>query len=130
MAMRTKKIWGTVLVVFTALMLRSLSSAAWASAPQQPIPAAPAVQKDSSKLMLNYEDIDLHEFINQIAFYLGFTPIIINPDVKGKVTVRSSSPMPKEDVLKLFHTILKNNKAALIKQGDVYQIVPVTDPVK
>jgi general secretion pathway protein D len=130
MAMRTKKIWSAVLVVFTVLMLGSLSSAAWISAPQQPTPAAPAVQKDSPKLMLNYEDIDLHMFINHIAFYLDLTPIIIDPDVKGKVTVRSSSPMPKEDVLPLFNTILKKNNAALIKQGDVYQIVPIAAPVK
>jgi len=46
--------------------------------------------------------------------------MIIDPDVKGKVTLRMSSPMPKEDVLPLFHTILKNNKAALIKQDDAY----------
>ena len=130
MAMRTKKIWSAVLVVFTALMLGSLSSAAWTSAPQQPTPAVPAIQKDSPKVMLNYEDIDLHEFINHIAFYLDLTPIIIDPNVKGKVTVRSSSPMPKEDVLPLFHTILKNNKAALIKEGDLYKIVPAAAPDK
>ena len=130
MAMRTKKIWSAVIVVFTALMLESLSPAAWTSTPQQPTPAAPAVQKNISKVMLNYEDIDLHEFINQIAPYLGLTPIIIDPEVEGKVTVRSSSPMPKEDVLRLFHKILKNNKASLIKQGDVYQVVPIAAPVK
>ena len=130
MAMRTKKMWSAVLVVFTALMLGSLSSAAWISAPQQPTPAAPAVQKDSPKLMLNYEDIDLHLFINQIAFYLDLTPIIIDPDVKGKVTLRSPSPMSKDEVLPLFHMILKSNNAALIKHGDVYQIVSIAAPVK
>jgi type II secretory pathway component GspD/PulD (secretin) len=129
-AIRNKKIWRAVLVVFAALMLGSLSSGAWSSAQQQPTPAAPAIQKDGLKLMLNFEDIDLHEFINQIAFPLGLTPITIDPDVKGKVTVRMPSPMPKEDVLPLFHKILKNNKAALIKQGDVYQIVPIADPIK
>jgi general secretion pathway protein D len=130
MAMRTKKIWSAMLVVVTPLMLGSLSSAAWTSEPQQPTPAAPAAKKDSPKVMLNYKDIDLHEFINQIAFYLSLSPIVIDPDVKGKVTVNSSSPMPKEDVLQLFHTILKNNKAALIKRDDIYHVVPIADPVK
>ncbi len=61
---------------------------------------------------------------------MGSVALFIDPDVKGKVTLRMSSPMPKEDVLPLFHTILKNNKAALIKQGEVYQIVPIAAPVK
>jgi general secretion pathway protein D len=126
MAMGNNKIWSAVLVVFTALMLGNLSSTAWTSSQQQPTPATSAV----NKLMANYEDADLHEFINQIAAYLGLTPIIIDPDVKGKVTLRMSSPMPKEEVLPLFHTILKNNKAALIKQDDVYKVVPMAAPVK
>lgn len=124
--MGNNKIWSAVLVVFTALMLGNLSSTAWTSSQQQPTPATSAV----NKLMANYEDADLHEFINQIAAYLGLTPIIIDPDVKGKVTLRMSSPMPKEEVLPLFHTILKNNKAALIKQDDVYKVVPMAAPVK
>jgi type II secretory pathway component GspD/PulD (secretin) len=123
MAMRNNKIWSAVLVVFTALVLGDLSSIAWASSQQQPTPAV-------SKLMANYEDVDLHEFINQMAAYLGLTPMIIDPDVKGKVTLRMSSPMPKEDVLPLFHAILKNNKAALIKQDDVYGVVPMAAPVR
>jgi type II secretory pathway component GspD/PulD (secretin) len=125
-AVRTKMIWCAVLVLFTAFMLANLSFAAWTSSPQQPTPAAPAIHK----LMLNYEDEDLHEFIIQIASALDLTPIVIDPDVKGKVTLRMSSPMPKEDVLKLFHTILKSNKAALVKQDEAYKVVAIADPVK
>jgi hypothetical protein len=93
-------------------------------------PAAPADQKDGHKLMLQFEGVDLYEFINQIALPLGLTPIVIDPDVKGKVTLRTPSPMSKDDVLPLFHMILKNNNAALIKQGDQYRIVPIAAAVK
>lgn len=108
----------------------SMSSAVWTPAPQQPVPAAPAVQKESQKLSLQFEGADLNDFINHIAPSLGLTPIIIHPNVKGKVTLSSPSPMSKDDVLPLFHMILKDNNAALIKQGDVYHIVPIAAAVK
>ena len=130
MDMKNENLWSAIIVVFIALTLGSLSPNAWTQAPQKPVPAAPAVQKDSLKLMLQFEDADLREFINQVAPSLGLTPIIIDPDVKGKVTLRTPSPMSKDDVLPLFHMILKNNNAALIKQGDAYQIVPIAAAVK
>lgn len=120
--MRTEKSGSAVIVVCAALLTGCLSSAAWALAPQHPEPSAfPA----GSSLMLNYEDEDLHDFINAIAAYLGISPIIIDPKVEGKVTVRSSSPMPRENVLPLFRRILKDNSAALVKDGGVFRIVPV-----
>jgi general secretion pathway protein D len=147
MAMSTNKSWSAITVVFTALLMGSLSSAAWTQAPQQPQPGAPAaspppaapasaaptqtvVQRDSGKVMLQFENAELYDFINQIASMLGITPIIIDPDIKGNVNLMSSSPMSKEDVLPLFNMILKNNNAALVKQGDVYQIVPISSAVK
>ncbi len=130
MGMNNEETWSAMIVVLIALMLGSPSLVAWTQAPQQPGPAVPAVQKESPKLMLHIEDADLREFINQIAPSFGLTPIIIDPDVKGKVTLKTPSPMSKEDVLSLFHTILKNNNAALIKQDDVYQVVPIPAAVK
>jgi general secretion pathway protein D len=91
---------------------------------------APAVQKDSRKMGMNFDRLDLHDFIMGMAPQLGLTPIIIDPNVKGSVTLMSPSPMSKDDVLPLFHMILKNNNAALIKEGDLYQIVPIATAVK
>jgi hypothetical protein len=104
--------------------------AEYSAAPQR-IPAAPAIQKNNPKLMmLNYKDADLRDFINQIAPRLGIVPIVIDPEVKGKATLRTPSPMSKDDVLPLFHMILKDNNAALISQGDQYQVVPMPAAVK
>jgi len=79
---------------------------------------------------LAYDNADLYEFINQIADTLAITPIIIDPDVKGSVTIHSSAPMPKEDVFPLFNLILKNNNAALVEQGNIYQVVPISSALK
>ena len=55
---------------------------------------------------------------------------MIDPEVKGTVTIQSSAPMSKEDVFPLFNIILKNNNAALVKEGDIYQIVPISSGLK
>jgi general secretion pathway protein D len=184
MAISIRKSWSAIAVIFAALLMGSLSSAAFMSqvpgqppnseaerkklldrltrqvqetqqgakqlpgAPvQQPQPNLPATapvqnppaanppivasaQRNGGRMQLSYENADLYDFINQIASALGLTPLVIDSEVKGSVNIMSSSPMSKEDVLPLFNLILKNNNAALIKQGDVYQIVPISSALK
>ena len=93
-------------------------------------PVSKIVQRDSGMVQLQYENADLYDFINQISSTLGLTPIVIDEGVKGSVTIQSSAPMPKSDVLPLFNLILKNNNAALIKQDDIYMIVPISSALK
>jgi general secretion pathway protein D len=98
-----------------------------------PAPAAPITSpppRDGGRVQLSYENVDLYDFINQIASTLGLTPIVIDPDVKGSVTIQSSAPMSRDDVLPLFNLVLKNNNAALIKQDNIYQIVPISSALK
>lgn len=97
-------------------------------------PAVPSIAQRAAAagglVQLSYDNADLLEFINQIASTLAITPIVIDPEVKGSVTIHSSAPMPREDVFSLFNLILKNNNAALVKQGNVYQIVPMSSGLK
>jgi general secretion pathway protein D len=181
MAMSVRKPWSAGIVICAALLMGSLSSAAWTPQEQTPAseaerkrllerlskqiqetqqggkqpgaqqpqpsgpvpapvqspvvtpavpPAASVAQRESGRIQLLYENADLYDFINQVANTLGLTPLVIDPEVKGSVNIQSSAPMSKEDVLPLFNLILKNNNAALIKQGAVYQIVPISSALK
>ena len=84
----------------------------------------------SGQIQLAYEGTDLYSFINQVSDALGITPLVIDPDVKGSVTIHSTAPMSREEVFPLFNIILKNNNAALVKQGNIYQIVPTSSGLK
>jgi general secretion pathway protein D len=107
------------------------SAAPPVTAPSMPIPAAAdTAQREGGKVLINYENADLYDVINDISTMLGLTPLIVDSEVKGSVNIISSGPMAKADVLPLFNLILKNNNAALIKQGDMYQIVPISSAVK
>jgi general secretion pathway protein D len=99
------------------------------SAPTQPVLVKrPALSGD--KVQLTYSNADLYDFIVQISEALAISPIVIDPEVKGSVTIESASPMSKDDVFPLFNIILKNNNAALVKQGNIYQIVPISSALK
>jgi general secretion pathway protein D len=98
------------------------------TAPPAPVPSA-AATSSAQKVQFYFENEDLSNFINQITNTLGLTPLVIDPDVKGIVNL-SSGPVAKEDILPLFNLILKNNNAALIRQADVYQIVPISSALK
>jgi len=119
----------------TALALRPEIGQAPAPAPAPPRPAsasAPAPPRPASggSVQLNYDNADLYDFINQIADQLGYTPLVIDPEVKGSVTIHSSGSMSKDDVAPLFSLILKNNNVALVKQGNIYQVVAISSGLK
>ena len=99
------------------------------AAPAPPSPSPPA-SGSGQRMVLNYEGVDLGDFINQTASALGLNPLIIDSEVKGTVTVVSSTPMSREEVFPLFSMILKNNNAALIKQNGIYQIIPMSSALK
>ncbi|MGA2261876.1 MAG: hypothetical protein ABSH28_10600, partial [Acidobacteriota bacterium] len=105
-----------------------------------PTPAAPAqsalpgiVQRaplSADQIQLKYDNAPLYDFITQIADMLGITPILIDPDVKGTVYIYSSAPMSKQDVIPIFNIVLKNNNAALVRSGNFYKIVPISQGLK
>jgi general secretion pathway protein D len=98
--------------------------------PTSAIPSVAASASQGGKVQINYENADLYDFISEISNMLGLTPLVVDSEVKGNVNIISTGPMSKEDVLPLFNMILKNNNAALVKQGDVYQIVPISSALK
>ncbi len=107
-----------------------------AQTPAQPAPAASTIPNIvqraplSGGLQLSFNGVDLIDFVNTIGEMLGITPILIDPDVKGTVTIYSSAPMSKEDVFPIFNIVLKNNNAALVKSEGIYQIVPISQGLR
>ncbi|MEJ2110301.1 MAG: hypothetical protein P8Z37_10390 [Acidobacteriota bacterium] len=98
-----------------------------AASPPQQMSLEPA---EGETLRLNFKDVDLNTFIKEIADLLGMTPLIIDSDVQGTVTMYSSVPMSKQDVLPLFHLILKQKNAALVERDGIYQVIPISSGLK
>jgi general secretion pathway protein D len=89
-----------------------------------PSPAAPAAS--GGMISLNFTRADLVEIIHIIAQHLRLT-YTIDPEVKGTVTINSAEPLKAEDLLPIFHQVLRMNGAVAVRSGNLYRIVPIKD---
>jgi len=72
---------------------------------------------------LNLKDADINALIGTVAEVTGKN-FIVDPRVKGKVTVISSRAMNAEEVYQVFLSILKVHGFAVVPSGEVMKIVP------
>ncbi|HEY1234610.1 MAG TPA: secretin N-terminal domain-containing protein [Candidatus Binatia bacterium] len=97
-----------------------------------PTPSAPAQRRFSAApaaggmISLNFNRADLIEIIHIIAQQLRLT-YTIDPEVKGTVTINSAEPLRAEDLLPVFHQILRMNGAVAVRTGNLYHIMPIKD---
>ncbi|CAN0514316.1 unnamed protein product, partial [Scytosiphon promiscuus] len=64
---------------------------------------------------------DIHEFVAQVADITGKT-FVIDPRLKGSVTVISETPMDKDGVYALFLSVLRLHNFTAVPSGDVIRI--------
>ena len=75
---------------------------------------------------LNFNRADLVEIIHIIAQQLRLT-YTIDPEVKGTVTINSAEPLRSEDLMPIFHQLLRMNGAVAVRTGNLYHIMPIKD---
>src|SRR2546428_5725701 len=89
------------------------------STPPPPLPTGGMVS-------LNFTRADLIEIIHIIAQHLRLT-YTIDPEVKGTVTINSAEPLKSEDLLPIFHQVLRMNGAVAVRTGNLYHIMPIKE---
>lgn len=102
--------------------------------PQQQVPLPqiqpraiekPAAKKD--EVSFNFDDVDVFSVIQTIFGDVLRVNYIVDPNVKGRVTFRSVAPIAKENVLPLMEVILRLNGIAIVEEGGLYRIIPISD---
>ena len=73
---------------------------------------------------LNFTSADLVEVIHLLAQYLKLN-YTIDPGVRGTVTLYSAQPLRQQDLLPVFHQLLRINDAVAVKSGEFYHIAPI-----
>ena len=85
--------------------------------------AVPSNAADND-ILLNFSDTDINAVIASVAKLTGKN-FIIDPRVKGNVTVITSKPMSKDEVYQVFLSLLKVHGYAAVPGGDnVVKIIP------
>ena len=76
---------------------------------------------DAQEWRLNVKNADINEFVEQVAEITGKT-FVVDPRLKGNVTVISSSPMQADAVYALFLQVLRSHGFTASPSGDVIRI--------
>ncbi len=71
---------------------------------------------------VNLKDADIRAFVTQISDITGYS-FVIDPRVKGKVTVVSNAPMNRDAVYEMFLSVLQVHGFAAIPSAGVIKIV-------
>jgi len=90
-------------------------------APASPAPV-PGAADSSQSVGFACANCDLLEFIRNVGTELRLN-YIIDPKVKGVVTIHTYGELKQEDLLPVLETVLRINGAAMVKTGNFYQIV-------
>ncbi len=78
-------------------------------------PARPAIRLEGDAVMLNFEQAPLNEVIHTIlGDTLGLDYVIEN-QVPGEITLRTRSPIPREQLLPILESLLRNNNVLMIR---------------
>jgi general secretion pathway protein D len=94
---------------------------------QQPAPQQTAAQQpEEPALVLNLPNANLAEVIDILARQLKLN-YILDPRVKGTITVHTYGEIRSADVRGLLETILRVNGFSLVQVGDLWRIVPAAD---
>ena len=84
-------------------------------------PTYAAEQLADDTWVVNIKEADIHEFVSQVAQITGKT-FVIDPRLKGNVTVVSSVPMNADAVYELFLSVLRVHNFTASPSGDVIRI--------
>jgi general secretion pathway protein D len=87
--------------------------------------AADANGSEEPTWRINLKEAEMGEFITQVARITGRN-FVVDPRVKGRITVISSAALDADGVEELFHSVLRVHGFAAVPAGDVVKIVQQT----
>lgn len=103
-------------IVFCVLLLTAPALA-------QTVPAA----AEQDNVTLNFPGVDIHQAAKAVlADILGLN-YAVDPAVQGVITLETTRPVSKAEVLSLFETALKTSNLALVQNAGTYVVVPLAD---
>ncbi|MBI3030558.1 MAG: type II secretion system secretin GspD [Candidatus Rokubacteria bacterium] len=73
-------------------------------------------------MVLNFDNADIEVVIHAVSEIVGFN-YVLAPDVRGKVTVQTSSRIPQEEVFNVLLAILEVHGFTAVKSDTLYKII-------
>jgi general secretion pathway protein D len=98
-------------------------------APPGPAVRASLTTDAAGEITLNVVDADLREVVRLVLQDALGVNYVIDPAVGGRITVQTMRPLPADDLLTVLDSVLRMNGAALVRDGDLYKILPIEQAI-
>src|ERR1700737_2029713 len=76
---------------------------------------------------LNFDGADVQSVAKTVLGDTLGINFVVDPRVQGTVTLASTGPIPRQDVLPVFESVLRMSNAAIVHEGSLIKIVPIAD---
>ncbi len=76
------------------------------------------------KVTFNFQDVDIRSVIESVSKLTGKT-FIVDPAVKGKVTIVSTQAMSEAEIYGVFLSVLQVHEFVAVDSGEVVKIIPL-----
>jgi len=96
--------------------------------PPEGKPAGAAEAKGD--ITLNFENTDIREVVKIVLGDTLGLNYILDPAVRGGVTMQTGKPIARQDLLSTLETLLRMNGAALVKVEGIFHVLPVAKAFK
>jgi len=98
--------------------------------PEKKLPKAPPIRTAAGSVTFFFDDADIFEVAHTVFGEVLKVNYIIDPKVKGRVTFRTVTPIPRDEVLPIMEIILRLNGIGFVEEQGLYRIVPLTEVPK
>ena len=88
-----------------------------------------AEQAQPGDIVINMRGVEIADVADQISRITGRT-LILDPAVKGVVTVTSATPLSPSGVWELFQSVLRANGFSAVRSGRAWRVVPAANAVR
>jgi general secretion pathway protein D len=116
---------GLRLAACLAAVLAILIGAFPASA--QPSPAGGKSERPADQFVsIDFNNVDINLFIKFMSELTG-TNFVVDPNVKGKVTIISPARISLDEAYRVFESVLEVNGFTAVKAGEIVKILPAPE---
>jgi general secretion pathway protein D len=76
---------------------------------------------------INFDGADVQTVAKALLGDILQLNFVVDPRVQGSVTLASTGPIPRKDVLPAFESVLRMSNAAIVRTGNLVKIVPIPE---
>ncbi|WP_031437250.1 type II secretion system secretin GspD [Methylobacter tundripaludum] len=88
---------------------------------------SPPQSRGEGAYSLNFDEADLGEVAKVILSDILGQNYVLSPKVAGKVTLQTTDPLSKEELIPTLEMLLRMNNAVLVKDASIYHIEPASE---